>query len=309
MTICPCCGFRDVESLTAGCEQCGARAVGEALPKPAHELPSYGRALILVVSGSLLVLVFLTQTIIAMAQRSSDSLGRLFQLWSWIAAGETAAWRLKWISFPVMFVTLWFGAKIYRSIRLQPERFCGLKYARRGLMASAMVATLIATLIGITVPARYRQRRLAIEAGYRAQAYALEVALARYKNLHKRLPDQSTIVEELSSLPDPDGMIASALKDFDPNGYVPRGEVAAVDTQKGRDLRGVIIRKASLNFATDDSPPGGLSFTDYDLRLPGEDKILGNDDDWVRRDGMIMKLADVAKGGVGRSVSAGVLNP
>jgi len=310
VTICPCCGFKDVESLTAGCEQCGARAVGEALPKPAHELPSYGRSLILVVSGSLLVLVFLTQTILAMVQRASDSISRVFQLWSWIAAGETAAWRLKWISFPVMFVTLWFGVKIYRSIRLQPERFCGLKYARRGLMASAMVAILTATLIGITVPARLRQRRLAIEAGYLAQMYTLEVALERYKHLHKRLPDQSTIVEELSSLPDPDGMIASALKDFDPNGYVPGSEVAAVDPQKGRNLRGgMIIRKTSLTLATDDSPPAGLSFNDYDLRLPGEDKILGNDDDWVRRDGMIMKLADVAKGGVGQSVSAGVLNP
>ena len=152
MTICPCCGFKDVESLTAGCEQCGARAVGEALPKPAHELPSYGRSLILVVSGSLLVLVFLIQTILAMVQRASDSISRVFQLWSWIAAGETAAWRLKWISFPVMFVTLWFGVKIYRSIKLQPERFCGLKYARRGLMASAMVAILIATLIESQFP-------------------------------------------------------------------------------------------------------------------------------------------------------------
>lgn len=309
MTICPCCGFKDVESLTVGCQQCGARAVGEALPKPAHELPSYGRSLVLVTSGSLLVLVFLTQTIIAMVQRASDSVGRLFQLWSWIAAGETAAWRLKWIAFPVLAVTLWFGLKLYRSIRLQPERFCGVKYARRGLMASAMVALLIATLIGITVPARLRQRRLAIEAGYRAQVYALDVALQRYKNLHKRLPDQSTVVEELSSLPDPDGMIASALKDFDANWYQPRSEVAAVDTQKGRNLRGVIISKASLTLPTDDSPPGGLAFTDYDLRLPGEDKILGNDDDWIRHDGMIMKLADVAKGGVGRSVSAGVLNP
>jgi hypothetical protein len=309
VTICPCCGFKDVESLTLGCERCGARAVGEALPKPAHELPSYGRSLILAISGSLLVLVFLTQTIIAMVQRSSDSLGKLFQLWSWVAAGETAAWRLKWISFPVLFVALWCGLKLYRSIRLQPQRFCGVKYARRGLIATAMVALLIATLIGITVPARLRQRRMSIEAGYRAQAYALDVALQRYKNLHKRVPDQSSLVEELSSLPDPDGMIASALKDLDPNGYVPRGEVAAVDTQKGRNMRPLIIRKASLTVPTDDTAPGGLVFTDYDLRLPGEDKILGNDDDWVRRDGMIMKLADVAKGGVGQSVSAGVLNP
>jgi hypothetical protein len=309
VTICPCCGFKFVGTLIVGCEKCGARAVGEALPKPAHELPSYGRALVLVVSGSLLVLIFAVQTIIAMVQRSSGLMGRFFQFWSWIAAGETAAWRLKWVSIPVLFITIWAGSKLYRSIRLQPQRFCGLKYARRGLLASSMIGLLIAMLIGITVPARLRQRQMSIEAGIKAQGYALQVALEQYKKLHKRFPDQSRIIEDLASLPDPDGIIAIALKNFDSNGYQPRGEVAAVDTQQGRNLRGAIIRKASLTMATDDTPPAGLAFTDYDLRLPGEDKILGNDDDWVGRDGIIIKLADVAKGGVGRSVSAGVLNP
>jgi hypothetical protein len=310
VTICPCCGFKFAGTLRDGCKQCGARAVGAALPKPAQELPSYGRALILVVTGSLLVLVFATQTIIAMVQKAQGSLGRFFQFWTWVAAGETAAWRLKWVSIPVMFVTLWCGVKLYRSIRLQPERFCGLRYARRGLLASATVGLLIAVLIGVTVPARLRQRQMSIDAGYRAQYYTLEIALTAYQKKYKTLPDQSTLKEDLSRLPDPDGMIAAALRDLDPTGYQPRGEVAAVDTQKGRALRGgAIIRKASLTTATDDTPPPGLAFTDYDLRLPGEDKILGTEDDWVGRDGVIMRLADVAKGGVGRSVSAGVLNP
>jgi hypothetical protein len=95
---------------------------------------------------------------------------------------------------------------------------------------------------------------------------------------------------------------------MDPNGYQPRGEVAAVDTQKARSMRGgAIMRRVGLT-ATDDSIPGGLAFTGYDLRLPGKDKILGTDDDWVVRNGIVKKLADDAKGGVGRSISAGVLN-
>lgn len=310
MTICPCCGFKLTNSLTQGCAQCGARAVGDALPKPANELPSYGRALVLVVTGSLLVLVFATQTIIALFQRSSGSLARLFQFWNWVAAGETAAWRLKWISLPVLFIALIAGRKIYRSIRHQPEKFCGQKYARRGLLASAVVGLMIALLIGVTIPARLRQRQMSIDAGYRAQYYTLEVAFIAYQQKFKKLPDQSRVKEDLSKLPDPDGTIAAALRDLDPSGYQPRGEVAAVDTEKGRTLRGgAIIRKASFNTATDDTLPTGLAFTDYDLRLPGEDKILGTEDDWVGRHGIIMKLADVAKGGVGRSVSAGVLNP
>jgi hypothetical protein len=82
-----------------------------------------------------------------------------------------------------------------------------------------------------------------------------------------------------------------------------------VSTEKSRTLRGDIIRKASLTSATDDTTPGGLAFTNYVMRFPGEDKILGNEDDWIGRDGVIMKLSDVAKGGVGRFVSAGALQP
>ncbi|HKG96418.1 MAG TPA: hypothetical protein VKA97_01300, partial [Pyrinomonadaceae bacterium] len=108
MTTCPCCGFKFHGLLSSGCKQCGARAVGEPLPKPSHELPSYGRALILAVSGSLAVLIFVVQTLIAFFQRSSGSYG----FWSWVAAGETAAWRLKWISIPVLLATVWLGRKL-----------------------------------------------------------------------------------------------------------------------------------------------------------------------------------------------------
>jgi hypothetical protein len=303
LIICPCCGFKFHGVLSNGCKQCGARAIGEPLPKPEHELPSYGRALVLAVSGSLLVLVFLTQTIIAFFQRTSDSFG----FWSWVAAGETAAWRLKWVSIPVLFVTLWFGRKLYRSIKLQPERFCGIKHARRGLLASSIVALLIALLIGVTVPARLRHRQLAKEAAIRAQAYTIERALFEYKVKYQTYPAE--VKDLLERIPDPDGTLAAALSNVDPTSYDPSADFAANATEKPRNLRGVVIKKTSLSSATDDMPSGGLSFTNYRLPLPGEDKIMGNEDDWILRDGMIMKQSDTAKGGVGRSVSAGVLQP
>ena len=43
------------------------------------------------------------------------------------------------------------------------------------------------------------------------------------------------------------------------------------------------------------------------MYFPGEDKILGTEDDWIGRDGVIMKVSDAGKGGVGRFVSAGAL--
>ena len=302
MTICPCCGFKFHGALSSGCKQCGARAVGEPLPKPAQELPSYGRALLLAVSGSLVVLIFVTQTLVAFVQRFDG-----FGFWHWVAAGETAAWRLKWISIPLLFAILWFGRKLYRTILLQPLKFCGIKYARRGLLASSVVTLLIALLIGITVPARMEQRRLSKEAAIRAQGYAIERALTEYKIKYQSYPaDLRTLQDRIS---DPDGTLTEAILSIDPSAYHPSADVAAVATEKSRRLRGAVIRKVSLSTATDDTPPGGLSFTNYVLRLAGEDKIMGNDDDWIVRDGMIMKLSEIAKGGVGSAVSAGVLQP
>lgn len=304
VTICPCCGFKFHGALSSGCENCGAQSVGEALPRPEHELPSYGRSLVLVVSGFLVALVFVVQTIIAMIPRASISLG----FWSWVAAGETAAWRLKWISIAVVLLVIWAGRKLYASILRDPVRFCGVKYARSGLLASVVVGLLIATLIGITVPARLRQRQMSIEAGGNALYYTYDRALFEYKLRFGTLPDQATLKEDLARLPDPDGAIAAALRELDTTGYKPSAEVAS-NKQNSRTLRGALIRKVSLNSATDDMPAGGVSFTNYDLRLPGADKILGNDDDWVGHDGVLVRVSDLAKGGVGRTASAEALRP
>ncbi|HEX7297161.1 MAG TPA: hypothetical protein VF251_15515, partial [Pyrinomonadaceae bacterium] len=74
-----------------------------------------------------------------------------------------------------------------------------------------------------------------------------------------------------------------------------------------RPLSGIVIQRVSLTSPTDDSTPAGVAFIHYDLVLPGEDKILGTEDDWVDRDGVVMRVADVAKGGIGKT--AGSLRP
>lgn len=253
-------------------------------------------------SGSLIVLVFLVQTIMAMFQRGTG----WFEFWQWVGSAETAAWRLKWISVPVMFVALWFGGKLYRSIRQQPEKFCGLTYARSGLIASATVALLVALLIGVTVPARLRHRELAREASIRAKYYTIDAALTEYRTRFQSYPADFKDLRD--RIPDPYGTLAEALNNVDPNGYVPRVEVA-IASEKSRPLRGMAIRNASLSTADEDIPAGGLVFTKFELRLAGEDKILGNEDDWIGRDGSLVRWSDLAKGAAGRSVSAGVLQP
>jgi hypothetical protein len=214
---------------------------------------------------------------------------------------------LKWIAIPIAILTVWIGRKLYKSIKHHPERFCGLKYARRGLMASTVVVLLIAVLIGITVPERLRKRNDSLEAAQQVHALTLDRALFEYQLRFKSLPDKVTVKTDLAKLPDPDGTIAAALREMDTMGYQPRAEVAAVSTEKPTSLRGVVIRRASLTSETDDATPAGVSFNHYDLALPGEDKILGTEDDWVVQDGVVKRLAEVSKGGIGKT--AGTLRP
>jgi hypothetical protein len=149
-------------------------------------------------------------------------------------------------------------------------------------------------------------RRLAQEAAILAQGYTIERALFEYKIKYHTLPaDYKSLQERIA---DPDGSLAAALKDLDPTAYHPTSEVAANSTESSRPRRGLAIRNASLT-STDDTPSGGLAYTIYELRLPGEDKITGTDDDWIVENGVVKKHSDSAKGGVGMSVSAGAREP
>jgi hypothetical protein len=101
-------------------------------------------------------------------------------------------------------------------------------------------------------------------------------------------------LDELRRLPDADGSIAAALAGIDSTAYSPGAELAALPKKKSRSLRGSALRNASLR-STDDAPEGGLSFTRYELRLPGPDNKLGTEDDWSMRDGLIVKPVEPDK--------------
>lgn len=305
MTICPCCGFKFNGAFKLGCDACGAVPVGEPLPLPEHQLPSYGRSLLITVVGVLMVLVFATQTVIALLSRPPVSFG----FWAWMAAAETAAWRLKWAALPVTIVVLWATRKIYRSMLQEPERFCGLRYARCGLTATVTIPVLIAVLIGVTVPERLRHRQLGVEAGILALGYRYDRALSDYRAKYGRLPDD---MRDLRQLPDPDGSLAAALNQFKPEwfatAYKPMGaDVAA--KQKPVTLRGTVIRNASLNAPADEPLSEGLSFTNYTLRLPGADNLMGNEDDWIVRDGVVSRVTEPPRRSVNPTSSAVTSNP
>ncbi len=125
------------------------------------------------------------------------------------------------------------------------------------------------------MPARLRQRQMAKEAAIRAQwlhhraRHSLE-----YRIKYKTYPADVKDLQE--RIPDPDGTLAGS-RDLDPKRIPPQRRCCG-----GRRLKNrahfvaplfVMLRSSS---ATDDTPPGGLAFTNYVLRLPGEDKITGD---------------------------------
>jgi hypothetical protein len=239
-------------------------------------------------------LIFLTQTLSALAQTSGRGAKSNLALLSmiptdwrpWLAAAETAAWRLKWIAIPVTILVFWFGRKLYRSVMESPDRFCMLPYARRGYIASLAFPVVILLFIGITIPDRLHQRQLGIEAGMNAQAYRIDRALDEYRARFGTLPDH---ISDLNQLPDPDYSLTTALGTLDVSGYRPSAELAAVP-KKPQKLNGAAIRNASISGA-DDAITERLSFTNYELPLPGADKVLGTEDDLILRDGIVDKAS------------------
>ena len=298
MIICPSCGSKVDSDLCLGCPSCGARAVGPPLAKAEYELASYGRAVIAFASGTVMAAGVLVAIVAALVENKSGWL-RFSNI---LTASEVAAWRLKWVAFPVAIVVLWSLAGLIRSIKKDQVRFAGLHAARAGFVAAIVVTAMIASLIGVTIPERLRRQQWANEAGIYARAYTLARAQLEYRDLKGTLPSQDELVKELSTLPDPDGSIAEALQNLDVSGY-EAGTVLAAASTKSKSLvpRGSAIRKASFGAAP--ATDRGLSFTSYKLRLPGEDKILNTEDDVILEDGLITRASDLSSSSSAQSRS------
>jgi hypothetical protein len=232
--------------------------------------------------GLVMLAVFVGTTIVSWIVR-----GGRFEFGPMVNAGEVAAWQVKWIALPVAIAALWAGARLTRNIKRAPERFAGLRLARTGFSAAIIATLLVGTLIGVTVPERLRRRQWGFDAAEQARGYTLHRALLEYRDLHGTLPPQDDIVKELRTLADSDGSIAEALRFVDANGYQASSVLAAAAPKNKTLPRGGAIRNASLT-PTVDSP--AVSFTNYELRLPGADKKLNTEDDLIVRDGLVMTM-------------------
>ena len=285
MIICPACGTSVEGQLCFGCPACGARAVGPPLAKAEHQLVSFGPAALAALGGGLMLVGFLASTTVVWIV----SKGAALNLGMIVAAGQTAAWQLKWLSVPVAIAVILGGSRALRTIRESPADFGGLRLARGGFSAAILATLMVATLIGVTVPERLRRRQWGIEAAELARGYTLHRALLQYRERHGTLPPRDEL-QRLRTLPDPDGSIAEALKYVDVSGYEATSVMAAAAPTTKSLPRGGALRTVSLN-TTADSPT--VSFTNYELRLPGQDKKLNTEDDLVVRDGLILTLSEL----------------
>lgn len=281
LTICPCCGAKFEGELADGCGACGAQSVGPPLARPERVLPGYGHALAVCAAGLVLFAALAAGFVASLFERETFDLGAR----SLLRAAEAAAWRLRWSALPAGFALSYLCSRLYARMRREPARFVGHAHARIGLALSLAVAITLAALVGITVPERLRSRELARRAAENAILYETDLALTRYK---QRFGTYPATLEDLRRLEDPDGSVAKLLAVVGPGEYKPQTDLASLNAGRAK----VRMRRASAQrgrAGADDSTGEGIVLTNYELALPGRDRVLGTDDDLYIRDGVIVE--------------------
>lgn len=288
LSACPCCGHNNEQSADA-CASCGARRVGEPLARPDNLLPSYGHALACAACGAGLLLTFVAMTLAAWsAQRPLR-----FGFWDFASAAEAAAWRLRFVALPLAVAVAWASAAVARLVRREPSRFMGIKAARSGIAAAVCFVVAVALFVGVTVPSRIRQNELAKRAAIEAKAFAFQRCALEYKARFNTYPSDKSdqnFVEFLKAQAATDAATAELLKDLEKANYEAKADIAAslpAPGIKSRALRNSDTRvrpvalRVGASGADEMLPSEGITFTSYKLTLPGEDGIVGTDDDIV----------------------------
>jgi len=281
LTICPCCGAKFEGELADGCVACGARAVGPPLARPERVLPGYGHALAVCAAGFVLFVALAVGFVAALFERETFELGAR----SLLRAAETAAWRLRWSALPAGLALSYLCSRLYARMRREPARFVGHAHARAGLALTAAVALALVAFVGITIPERLRSRELARRAAENAILYETDITLTRYK---RRFGTYPATLEDLRRLEDPDGSVAKLLAVVGPGEYRPETDLASLTAGRAKAR----VRRAStqrVRAGADDSTGEGIVLTNYELALPGRDRVLGTDDDLHIRDGVIVE--------------------
>jgi hypothetical protein len=129
-------------------------------------------------------------------------------------------------------------------------------------------------------------RGLARRAADNALLYETDIALARYR---KQFGTYPATISDLRRLEDADGSVARLLSVIAAGEYKPETDIASLTTGRAKarsKRRGTLIRARASN--SDDLLGDSIVLTNYEVTLPGLDRLIGTDDDLYIRDGRIL---------------------
>lgn len=291
MITCPCCGSSS-ETEFDKCAKCGAEPVGPPLVAPVEALPSFGLAAAACAGSALALATLLVATVGAVSEQKAILTANFGE---WLTGAEIAAWRLKYVLLPATLGSIWMSWRAYARARREPRRWAGRRLGLGALGVASVSLIFAATLIGVTVPARLEKRELVRALERQVPLSSFHRMVTQYRVRYGTLPAD---VSDLRKLPDPDRSIEALLAQIPAGAYSASAEKASLRPPiRSRKLRGgVRLQPIALGRgkSVDDLDGETISFTNYVLRLPGEDNLPNTSDDVILRDGLSEQFAPAA---------------
>lgn len=275
MMPCPCCG-ESIVVASSDCLHCGAQRVAEPLAKPDNVLPGLGAAFGALALPLLVITIFLLTWLFAsdmkvirviMVSLFGEGLKATRDLLQfdpklpYYRIVSFDAWRLAFylsvVLIPLSLAGLWLAWRARKLILLNPVKFGGQRIANASLALSALLIMMLSASVISSIPRLLETRTARQVAATRATFYQLQRQLREYRELYGYYP---TELSDLQQLP------GSALTQVDywekPVVYVPNAVVASTESASG--------------------------FSNYQLISAGPDGVVGNADDIVLQDGVIV---------------------
>jgi hypothetical protein len=272
---CPCCGQK-IADAAAVCRSCGAERVAEPLAKPDNILPGQGASFaalaipLLVITSFLVIWLFTNDmkvirvAMVSLFGESLKSTRELLQLdpkLPFYRIFSFDAYRLSFylsaVLLPLSLAGIWMARRARRLIQHNPAKFGGLRVANVSLTLSVLLTVVLSASVISSIPRLIETRQARQIAATRAGFYELQRHLLQYREKYGYYPTELSDLQKLPgvSLNQTDYWEKQII-------YVPNAVVASTESASG--------------------------FSNYQLVSAGPDGIVGNTDDIVLQDGVIV---------------------
>ena len=270
---CPCCGNAKLIEVK-NCAACGARPVADGMAKPVTLLPKLGPALSALGLVLFLLFGFVTFWLMASDMKVARALlvtvfGESYQFSRKLLAGDDHllryriftwdvyrnAFNLCLVVAPLALVAMRMAWRAARQAKSQPVQFGGWRMSQVSFALATLLFVSFTTAGVSGIPAMIQRGHDRHQAATSAAMYEHYIALREFNRENGTFPQDRAELKD-ASLPNGDDW----GNDFK---YEPFGTVASNATE-------------------------GVGFSNFTLRSAGADGVLGNADDIVMVDGMIV---------------------